>query len=85
MLDMTVGQDWGAQPNWRVSDKHCFSLCGWSIVPLELRSPQDVGVQFTVAELHISCQYLNFSSFVDMICISQTFGHIRNFTSIAGS
>jgi hypothetical protein len=40
-----------------------------------LRSP--------ISKVQSSCQYLNFSSFVDMICISQVFGHIQNFTSIA--
>jgi len=44
--------------------------------------PQDIDLQSTDSELHFSCQDVNFHKSLGMICISQIFGDIQDFTSI---
>jgi hypothetical protein len=44
---------------------------------------QNTVVSIWNREVHISCQYVNFLKSLDMICISQIFGDIQDFTSIA--
>jgi hypothetical protein len=57
--------------------------CNRKSSPEKLRRTPDVVVHALLCGFWCSCQDVNLSRFADIICISQIFRDIQNFTSIA--